>query len=115
MILEQQKEHFNNKVQIGNLNIFIYSSGAGRGLGKCLALRLAQEGCDIAICDVNLNEAKETSEEIRKTFNVKSEAFKCDVRDAEQIKKLCDDIKNKFGYHVDILVLKKNELTVSKK
>lgn len=54
-----------------------------------------------------MNEAEETCEEIRKTFNVKSEAFKCDVREAKQIKELCDGIERRFGCHVDILVYKK--------
>ena len=78
--------------------------GGGRGLGKALALRLAQEGCKIAICDLNLKEAEETCNEIRQTYNVASEAFKCDVCQTEQVKELRDRIKSKFDCHVDLLV-----------
>lgn len=84
--------------------IFFHTTGGGRGLGKALSLRLAREGCNVAICDINLDEALETANEIRKTFNVKSEAFKCDVCEFEQVKELRDTIKTRFGCDVDILV-----------
>lgn len=99
-IRNQKKFHRNNYI-----NFFLSSFiGGGRGLGKALSLRLAQEGCNIAICDLNLKEAEETCNEIRQTYNVKAEAFKCDVCQTEQVKELRDNIKSKFDCHVDLLV-----------
>lgn len=80
------------------------SIGGGRGLGKALSIRLAQEGCNIAICDLNLNEAEEACNEIREKFNIKAEAFKCDVSKTEQVKELRDNIKTKFDCDVELLV-----------
>ena len=31
-------------------------TGAGRGIGKAIALRFAQEGCNIAFTDIALND-----------------------------------------------------------
>lgn len=73
-------------------------------MGKALSIRLAQEGCDIAICDINLITSQATCEEIKLKYNVKAEAFKCDVRDTAQVLRLRNEIEEKFGCHVDILV-----------
>lgn len=81
-----------------------YYIGGGRGLGRALAYRLAQEGCNVAVCDLNLEQAEETCAQLQHEFNVKSEAFKCDVCDTKQVKELRDDIRRRFGCHVDILV-----------
>lgn len=37
-------------------------TGAGRGIGKGIALRLAEEGADIVIADVNLENRHPSSE-----------------------------------------------------
>jgi NAD(P)-dependent dehydrogenase (short-subunit alcohol dehydrogenase family) len=59
-------------------------TGAGRGIGKAIALRFAREGADIAIIDLNQEWAQATGEEIaqlgRKVF-VKT----ADVSDCEHI------------------------------
>ena len=40
-------------------------TGAGRGIGKAIALRFAQEGCNIAFTDIALNEVVlETEKEL---------------------------------------------------
>lgn len=50
-------------------------TGGGNGLGKEVARKLAAIGCHIVIADVDIQNAKETAEDIRE-FNVKSLAFK---------------------------------------
>lgn len=45
-------------------------TGAGRGLGKGLALRLAIEGCKVAVADINRVNADQTAAEIIKSGGV---------------------------------------------
>ncbi|CAG9801799.1 unnamed protein product [Chironomus riparius] len=78
-------------------------TGGARGLGKAIAIRLAQEGCNLAICDVNIEEAQKTSEEIRSKFKIECIAFKADVSDTQQVATLYNEIGEKMGT-VDILV-----------
>ncbi|KAL7026870.1 hypothetical protein ACKWTF_005211 [Chironomus riparius] len=78
-------------------------TGSARGLGKAIAIRLAQEGCNLAICDVNIEEAQKTSEELRSKFKIECKAFKADVSDTQQVTNLYNDIAKTMGT-VDILV-----------
>ena len=41
-------------------------TGSGRGIGKLIALVLAEEGAHVLINDVDMKEANEAAEEIRK-------------------------------------------------
>ena len=38
--------------------------GAGQGLGEHLALRLASEGCDVLIADINAEKAESAAQKI---------------------------------------------------
>lgn len=78
-------------------------TGGANGLGRAIACELAQKKCNIAICDINFDEASKTAEFIIKTYNVSAKAFKVDVSSAEQIEKLKNDIESSLG-PVDILV-----------
>jgi NAD(P)-dependent dehydrogenase (short-subunit alcohol dehydrogenase family) len=37
-------------------------TGAGRGIGKVIALALAEAGCDVSILEVNIDDAKVAGE-----------------------------------------------------
>ena len=39
-------------------------TGAAQGIGKAIALLLAQNGADIVVSDINLEKAEETAKEI---------------------------------------------------
>jgi 3-oxoacyl-[acyl-carrier protein] reductase len=77
-------------------------TGGARGIGREIALRFAKEGVDIAICDVNLEQAEETAEEIRK-LDRECLAFKTDVTESEQVQVMVDKILDKFS-KLDILI-----------
>jgi 3-oxoacyl-[acyl-carrier protein] reductase len=78
-------------------------TGGSRGIGKAIALKLAEEGADIAVVYAgNEAAAKETCEQIRQ-LGVKGEAYRCDVSDFEQTKELVKTILEEFS-GVDILV-----------
>lgn len=80
-------------------------TGAYKGIGKCIALRLAKDGFNIIINYRNKNkkaEAEATAEECRR-YNVKAEIFQADVSVEDNCKALVDFANEKFG-SVDVLV-----------
>jgi len=78
-------------------------TGASTGIGKSIALNLAQNGANIAIIyigDENLAiEVKKQTENL----GVKTEIYECDVSNHEGSKTVCEKIVADFG-SVDILV-----------
>ena len=42
-------------------------TGAGRGMGRAISVRFAQEGADIAAVEVNADTLREVTEEVRET------------------------------------------------
>jgi len=78
-------------------------TGATRGIGREISLKLASLGADIAIVDVvDTEEATELCELIRKE-GVRAEYFKCDVTDFTSVKDIVEAVKKTFGT-IDILV-----------
>lgn len=77
-------------------------TGAGSGIGKEIALLYAKEGANIAIADINIEQATETSEEIRKKGG-KAMAITMDVTNESEVDTGMDAIKDHFGA-IDILV-----------
>ncbi len=78
-------------------------TGGSRGIGKAIALKLAEEGADIAVVYAgNEAAAQETCEQIRR-LGVKGEAYQCDVSDFNQTKELVKTVLEQLG-GVDILV-----------
>jgi len=77
-------------------------TGGARGIGKEIAALFAKQGANIAICDVNLEEAEKTAKEIQ-DLGRESLAFKVDVTDQSQIQGMVDKILDKFN-KIDILI-----------
>ncbi len=77
-------------------------TGGAQGIGKAVALLLAQEGADLVISDVNLERAEETSREIE-TLGRKAMAILANVAAAEDVERMVQAILARFG-RIDILV-----------
>lgn len=78
-------------------------TGSGRGIGKAIAMRLAELGANIVINDIPSSDyADATCEEI-KALGVDSIVVKGDVRSADDVKTLVDTTLEKFGT-IDIFV-----------
>ena len=50
-------------------------TGAGRGIGKAIAMRFAQEGCNIAFTDIALNDVVLETEQELKAMGVEAKAY----------------------------------------
>jgi meso-butanediol dehydrogenase/(S,S)-butanediol dehydrogenase/diacetyl reductase len=61
-------------------------TGAVRGIGSAIALRLAKDGADIAVCDISLEGANRVVKEIE-ALGRKALAIKTDVSKAEKLTK----------------------------
>ncbi|HEY6009830.1 MAG TPA: 3-oxoacyl-[acyl-carrier-protein] reductase [Nitrospirota bacterium] len=77
-------------------------TGAAQGIGRDIALALAADGADVAICDVNLEAAQKTSGDIEAKGR-KSLALKANVAASADVTAMVDQVVEKFG-RIDILV-----------
>jgi 3-oxoacyl-[acyl-carrier protein] reductase len=78
-------------------------TGGGRGIGRSVALRLAEEGATVAISyRSNDVAAQETADAVR-AAGVRCEIFKGDVASPEDVRALFKGVGDTFG-RVDILV-----------
>ena len=77
-------------------------TGAGQGIGKAIAFRLANAGADVAILDLNLRSAEEVAEQIE-VLGRQSIPIPTDVSYADDVNAAIDKVLSEFG-RVDILV-----------
>src|SRR5579864_1156794 len=77
-------------------------TGAGRGIGRSIALALAQAGADVAVTARTQGEIEQLAAEIR-AMGRQSLAVPCDVTDSEQVKHMASTLIDGLG-SVDILV-----------
>jgi len=90
-------------MELGLKNKVAIVTGSGRGLGRSIATKLAEENVNIGITDINLDLAKETAEEIAKKYNVKTIAYKHDVSSDTSTQEVIKSVINDF-ISIDILV-----------
>lgn len=77
-------------------------TAASKGIGKAIALRLAGEGVNVAICARGEQALRATEGELRQT-GVKVLARVCDIANGEALERFLDDARQALG-GVDILV-----------
>ena len=78
-------------------------TGAGRGIGKAIALRFAQEGCNIAFTDIALNDVVLETEKELQALGIKAKAYASNAANFEETHQVVDEIVKDFG-RIDILV-----------
>ena len=79
-----------------------FVTGAATGIGRAIAIRLAQEGADLAIMDVNEAEAAKTAALVREAGR-RAEVLRGDVGDYAQVKAAIGGFLKSFGA-IDIAV-----------
>ncbi|MCL2077744.1 MAG: 3-oxoacyl-[acyl-carrier-protein] reductase [Oscillospiraceae bacterium] len=77
-------------------------TGAGRGIGAMIAVRLASDGFNVALNDLNMEALAETAEKCR-GFGVEAECFAADVSNHNSCEETVKKIKERFGT-IDVLV-----------
>jgi NAD(P)-dependent dehydrogenase (short-subunit alcohol dehydrogenase family) len=77
-------------------------TGAGRGIGRVMAISLAQIGCDIAILEKNVKDARNVAEEIKK-LGRKAVAIKVDVTKKADVEKAFSAAAKQLG-RLDIVI-----------
>ena len=78
-------------------------TGAGRGIGRAIAIALAKEGAEVVI---NYNGSEERAKEVKQTIEEnggKASIYKCNVSDFVACEAMIKDIVKEYG-HLDILV-----------
>ena len=78
-------------------------TGATRGIGREIALTLAQNGANIAMNYRNLNSEVENLLNEIKSFGVDAFAIKCDVSIADEVDKFIKEVKAHYNT-IDVLV-----------
>ncbi|MCH5195079.1 MAG: 3-oxoacyl-[acyl-carrier-protein] reductase [Oscillospiraceae bacterium] len=77
-------------------------TGSGRGIGAAIARRLAKDGFDIVVNELNEEAGQQTAEECR-ALGVKASVYAADVSDYAQCEELVKKVKEEFGT-IDVLV-----------
>src|ERR1043166_2119167 len=78
-------------------------TGAGRGIGHAIALRLANEGARVACVSRSEENAKRTADEVNAARAESAKAYAVDVADHTAVQKIGAQILADFG-KIDILV-----------
>lgn len=89
-----------NKLLEGKIAIV---TGASRGIGEAIAVKLAQEGAQVAFTFLSSEEKAKALEDRLKTFGVKAKAYKSNAGVYAECETLVNEVVKEFGT-VDICV-----------
>jgi 3-oxoacyl-[acyl-carrier protein] reductase len=92
----------NRRIQVDLSGRTAIVTGASRGIGKAIALRLAAVGANVACVARNVDKLKETADAIAAAGGT-AEVHPCDVTDSAAVSKLVEDLAEKWG-GLDIVV-----------
>ena len=78
-------------------------TGSGRGIGRAIALKYAQEGADVVITDLKIDESVEAFVRELEALGVRAKAYSSNAADFEAAHQLIEQVVKDFG-RVDVLV-----------
>jgi len=77
-------------------------TGAGQGIGRSIALKMAQEGADVVIAEMNSTTGNQAQKEVE-ALGRKVLFFSVDVADQNQVNDMVKEVLRRWG-RIDILV-----------
>ncbi|MBW6535524.1 MAG: 3-oxoacyl-[acyl-carrier-protein] reductase [Mariniphaga sp.] len=78
-------------------------TGASRGIGKAIALKYAQEGCNVAFTDLFEDENMKATEAELQALGVKAKGYASDASKFDDTERVVNQIVEDFG-RIDVLV-----------
>ena len=78
-------------------------TGAGRGIGKAIAVHYAEQGADVAITDLVVNEAVEQTVKEIEALGVKCKAYASNAANFDETHEVVKQVVEDFG-RIDVLV-----------
>ncbi|MBQ3044183.1 MAG: 3-oxoacyl-[Alistipes sp.] len=78
-------------------------TGAGRGIGKAIALRFAEQGADVAFTDLAINEAVEETVRELEAMGIRAKAYASNAANFDETHDVVLQIIEDFG-RIDVLV-----------
>jgi NAD(P)-dependent dehydrogenase (short-subunit alcohol dehydrogenase family) len=83
--------------------LVLVTGGGGSCIGGPTALRFAQEGADVAICDLHERRSGEMADRIRKETSARVLDFHLDISDRPAVDRMIQEISRRLG-EIDVLV-----------
>ncbi|SES87436.1 3-oxoacyl-[acyl-carrier-protein] reductase [Anaerobranca gottschalkii] len=77
-------------------------TGAANGIGAATAIKFAQEGAKVAVCDIDQNNVEKVVNEI-KEMGGEAVGYKVDVTNKEEINNMVNDLMERYN-KIDVLV-----------
>ena len=78
-------------------------TGAGRGIGKAIALRFAEQGADVAFTDLAINEAVEETVRELEAMGIRAKAYASNAANFDETHDVVRQVIEDFG-RIDVLV-----------
>jgi 3-oxoacyl-[acyl-carrier protein] reductase len=93
-------------------NRVVLITGGAKGIGRGIALKFAEEGCDITINALHIEGARKVADEVR-TLGRKSLAIGADVSNSAEVNDMVAQTMKQFG-KIDILVNNAGGISLAK-
>jgi NAD(P)-dependent dehydrogenase (short-subunit alcohol dehydrogenase family) len=74
----------------------IVVTGAGGGLGRCIAQRVAERGAVVGALDIDLDAARRTADDLL-ARGLQADAVGCDVTDGDSVNAAAEDLEERHG------------------
>lgn len=78
-------------------------TGAAQGIGKAIAVKLAQAGAKVIVNDICKEDAAKEAIDDCAAYGQEADYYQCDISDETSVQKMITDIVVQYG-HLDILV-----------
>lgn len=89
-------------------NTVIAITGAGSGIGRALAIRFAEENCQLALSDINLDQVEETKSLIHRQKHLRNTKISCQRVDVSNQTQVFEWAEYVFTHHGKINVIINN-------